>query len=169
MDKSAMTASMKASISEVLEQMFFLPIDIIGREEKRAIADWSNQKAITVSVAFDGSPSGTFLLTVPHDLATSITADFLGALPESLSTEQVIGTVKEMINMLAGNALSTYDPEYAFNLRIPEVISGTNTDNSITSDESMEVFIETMDSCMALRLSIAQMHKTAHTHKHHRS
>lgn len=162
MDKPAMTASMKASISEVLEQMFFLPIDIMDREAKRASGNWNNQKAITVSMDFEGSPSGTFLLTVPHDLATSITADFLGTLPESLSTEQVIGTVKEMINMLAGNALSTYDPESAFNLRIPEAVSGTNRDHGLTSDESMEVFIETMDSFITLRLFIAPNGVHAH-------
>jgi CheY-specific phosphatase CheX len=149
---------MKASISEVLEQMFFLPIDIIDSEAKKALAHWNNQEAITVSVAFEGSPAGTFRLTVPHDLAASITADFLGALPESLSTEQVIETVKEMTNMLAGNALSAYDPQYAFNLRIPEVIPAANRNDRIAPDESdepMEVFIETMDSCMVLRLSIA--------------
>lgn len=156
MDKPIMTASMKTSISDVLEQMFFLPIDIMDREEKRASADWNPQKAITVSIDFEGSPSGTFLLTVPHDLATSITADFLGTLPESLSTEQVVGTVKEMINMLAGNALSSYDPESVFNLRIPEVVSGANRDHRVASDESMEVFVETMDSIITLTLSVAQ-------------
>lgn len=161
-----MAASMKASISEVLERMFFLPIDIMDGEEKRASDHWNNQKAITVSVAFEGSPSGTFLLTVPHDLATTITADFLGVLPESLSTEQVLGTVKEMINMLAGNALSTYDPEYAFNLRIPEVISCANGNISSVSDESIEITIETMDSCMALQLYTAQC---SAAHKHHGS
>lgn len=163
MDKPAMTASMKVSISEVLEQMFFLPIDIMDREEKRASADWNNQKAITVSVAFEGSPSGTFLLTIPHDLATSITADFLGVFPESLSTEQVIGTAKEMINMLAGNALSTYDPECAFNLRIPEVISDAYGNISSISDESIEIAIETLDSSMTLQLSIAQYSAHAQT------
>lgn len=106
MNKTAMIKAMKASISEVLEQMFFLPIDMVDAGEENKPTGL-NQPIIAASVGYDGALSGTFLLNIPADLAASITADFLGTVPEQLSTEQIAGTVKEMINMLAGNSLST--------------------------------------------------------------
>jgi CheY-specific phosphatase CheX len=122
MDKSALTQAMKASISEVLEQMFFLPIDFIAPE--KASADPAPEEtSIMAKLGFCGSCGGTFLLRIPLALARSISADFLGTEPQSLSADQVTATVLEMVNMLAGSTLSNYDHQALFDLQIPELIT----------------------------------------------
>ena len=120
MDKSALTQAMKASISEVLEQMFFLPIDFIAPE--KACAD-PEPATIIAKLDFSGSSGGTFVLQMPAALAQSVAADFLGTTAQGLFREQVAATVLEMVNMLAGSTLSTYDHQALFNLQIPELIS----------------------------------------------
>lgn len=156
MDKDAMTKAMKASISDVLEQMFFLPIDIVDGGEPDNPAGPDDQTLVTAGVAFEGVLAGRFSLTIPSDLAVSITADFLGTLPEELALDQVRETVKEMINMLAGNALSIYDADSAINLRIPEILTGTkDTPNQSADGDTIGIDIETLDSRMRLELSLS--------------
>ena len=150
MNKPAMTKAMMASISEVLEQMFFLPIDMVMADDGQTPKSL-NQSTIAASVGFDGHPSGTFRLNIPLELATLITADFLGTAAEQLSQEQITDTVKEMINMLAGNSLSAYDAQSAFDLKIPELIAATTAHESPSiTDASIDIGIETLDSCMTL-------------------
>ena len=122
MDKSALTEAMKASISEVLEQMFFMPIDFMAPAIVGADAQ-SDPESVIAGLGFSGSPSGTFLLLVPAALARSVSADFLGTCPQNLSRDQVAGTVLEMVNMLAGNTLSAFNHQALFDLQIPELIT----------------------------------------------
>jgi CheY-specific phosphatase CheX len=118
MDKSALTEAMKTSISEVLERMFFMPIEFAAPEKAGA-----DPAAILVKLEFSGSACGTFFLLIPATLAQSVTADFLGVTSQSQARELVPGTVLEMVNMLAGATLSTYDHQALFDLQIPELIT----------------------------------------------
>ena len=122
MDKSALTQAMKASISEVLEQMFFMPIEFAAPIDSGGDPP-SATASIIARIGFCGSPSGTFVLVIPLALAQSVSADFLGATAQSLSGDQVTGTVLEMVNMLAGGTLSKYDTQALFDLQIPELIT----------------------------------------------
>ncbi len=153
MDKPKMVQAMRASISEVLEQMFFLPIDIVETDDEENPMNFGGQRPITVSVVFDGPSSGVFVLRIPSSLAESITADFLGAPPDDLSEEQVTGTVKEMLNMLAGNSLSAYDAQAIFNLKIPKLVTAS-MDPAPDDRENGRIVIgiETMDSRMMLHM-----------------
>ena len=122
MDKSVLTHAMKASISEVLERMFFMPIEFVASD--LALPDPPSEDAsIIAKLSFSGSRSGTFILLVPKALAQSVSADFLGTSVQSLTSDQVAGTVLEMVNMLAGSALSIYDHRALFDLQIPELIA----------------------------------------------
>lgn len=143
-----MIKAMKVSISEVLEQMFFLPIDKI--EEINGAQAWADdQKYLAASVCFEGASSGIFMLTIPSEMAISITADFLGVIPEALSEEQVGGTVKEMINMLAGNSLSCYDADTSFELKIPELHKARKEKTGF-----IDFSIETLDGLMTLQMAV---------------
>lgn len=154
MNKPAMTKAMMASISEVLEQMFFLPIDMVAADEGATPNDPIHQM-IAASVGFAGSPSGTFRLNIPTDLAALITADFLGTAAEQLSSEQITDTVKEMINMLAGNSLSAYDAQSPFDLHIPKLITTQNGFNDESAGgESIDIGIETLESRMTLHMTV---------------
>jgi CheY-specific phosphatase CheX len=149
MDKSAMTEAMKASISEVLEQMFFIPIDFMAPD---AVPP-DPLASIIAKLGFSGSPGGTFMIQVPESLAQSISADFLGIAPQDLSDDQVTGTVLEMINMLAGGTLSTYDRHALFDLQIPELIS--SYDAGAWTHEGFDgiiIRIQTPENRMAFKL-----------------
>ena len=152
MDTSTMINAMKDSISEVLEQMFFLPIDFIDPQQPPADASWDHSAIIGTTLAFSGLPSGRFRLTMPKTLAMAVTADFMGIQPETLSDEQVSGTVKEMINMLAGNALSAYAPQAVFDLQLPEMLLPAADEIPQKSRSTIDICIQTLEGRMMLLL-----------------
>ncbi len=151
MDIAAMTRAMKDSISEVLEQMFFLPVEFIDLQQTPAFRSADPGTLLTAMVGFDGPLSGNFRLWVPRTLATEAAADFMGVLPEALDEDQVAGTVLEMINMLAGNTLGAYAPRTIFDLRIPEM--APRPDRSGGEDRPViEIGIQTPGGHMAFHL-----------------
>ena len=151
MDKPKMIQAMKASISEVLEQMFFLPIDVVDDHNEGSTKIIDARPSFAASIGFDGPSSGVFVLHIPSALAASITADFLGAVADELSEEQITGTVKEMLNMLAGNSLSAYDAQASFNLKIPELLASPVATEK--KEGIIDIGIETMDSRMTLHMA----------------
>ena len=151
MDKPKMIQAMMASISEVLEQMFFLPIDVVEGRNAGNARTVDAHPSIAASIDFDGPSSGVFVLHIPSALAASITADFLGTASDELTEDQITGTVKEMLNMLAGNSLSAYDAQASFNLKIPELI--TLPAAATEKEDIIDIGIETMDSRMTLHMA----------------
>lgn len=156
MDKSALTQAMKASISEVLEQMFFLPIDFTALAAVPPDTQSSNT-LIIAKLGFQGATSGTFMLMVPLTLAQSVSADFFGTDPRSLSKDQVADTILEMVNMLAGSTLSYYDRSALFDLQIPELIT-LNQMSDITGrgPQPIVLSIQTPQSWIAFVLALEQ-------------
>jgi CheY-specific phosphatase CheX len=156
MDKPAMTKAMKASISEVLEQMFFMPIDFVSPDADRQEPDFGGA-SIIAELGFSGTFTGTFLLQVPSVLAQSVSADFLGTAPSNLSEDDVTGTVLEMVNMLAGGALSIYDSCVLFDLQIPKRISQQDM-GALTRPDGEEIMIriQTTESRMSFHLIIQE-------------
>ncbi len=152
MDNSALTQAMKASISEVLEQMFFMTIDCQA-QDGNSVDPQPVAGSIIAGIGFSGLPSGTFILEIPEDLARSVTANFLGAAARDLSAAQVAATVLEMLNMLAGGTLSCFDRRALYDLQMPELISindlMTLTDRS---PEPIAIRIQTPQSRMMFRL-----------------
>jgi CheY-specific phosphatase CheX len=147
-----MKQAMMRSISDVLEQMFFLPVDAHDPQQWYAsIEPDQAPNHLTVSIDFDGPSAGRFWLSIPLDLATIMAVDFLGTSSDELSPDHISATAKELINMLAGNTLSAYDPESAFNLDCPEVFS-TATDS--TPDSCINLIIETPENRLTFHLSI---------------
>lgn len=154
MDKSLMTQAMKASISEVLEQMFFLPIDFFSLIPG-GIDQYINGETVATRLEFSGAHIGTFWLSMPIFLARSVSADFLGSTPEKLSIDQVFGTALEMINMLAGSTLSHYDHAAVFDLSIPDLPpSNRFFEACTTADQNqMIIGIQTLQSHMLFFLN----------------
>ncbi len=154
MDNQAMIQAMKTSISEVLEEMFFMPIDFIGSADD-AMGFEENKKKVVVKLDFSGPHAGHFLLITPRSLANSITADFLGASARNLSEDQVYGTVLAMINMLAGNTLSKHDHRAVYNLQIPKLMSMDSMDApESNASEYFDVYIETLACRMIMKLVV---------------
>jgi CheY-specific phosphatase CheX len=152
MNKSAMTDAMKASISEVLEQMFFMPIEFVAPDAARPDPEPGGAPLIA-RLGFSGPLAGVFLLQVPSPLAQSVSVDFLGAAQSDLSDDDVSGTVLEMVNMLAGGALSIYDSHALFDLQIPQLISKQDMGVLAGQDaDGILIRIQTPESRMMFQL-----------------
>jgi len=156
MDKSALKEAMKASISEVLERMFFMPMEFAA-PEKSGADPLSDPETIIAKLEFSGSAYGTFFLLIPASLAQSVTADFLGVTSKGEARKLVSGTVLEMVNMLAGSTLSTYDHQALFDLQIPELITAKEM-HALTEAiaEQVVIRIQTPESQMAFQAVLQQ-------------
>ena len=152
MDKAALMKAMKASISEVFERMFFIPIEFTV-PEKAGAAPAPAPATIIAKLEFSGSACGTFFLLIPASLAQSVTADFLGVTSQSQARELVPGTVLEMVNMLVGGTLSTYDNQALFDLQIPELIAVKEL-HALTEGVADQVVIgiQTLESRMTFQV-----------------
>lgn len=155
MDRQAMMQAMKNSISEVLEQMFFLPLDFLEPSSGNGEIQ-TGQDDLVVRLGFSGTLTGGFLLSVTNELAWSATQDFLGVDSDAVDFDKVEGTVREMINMLAGNVLSHYDGEAVFDLEMPELTKPSVVQNLLAqASDSIGLVINTPDGCMSFNLVMA--------------
>lgn len=148
MRKEALISAMRTSISDVLETMFFMPVDVVTDGVE---AGPDHEPGVAVSLTFTGGAEGRFVLEVPLDLAREVSSDFLGMDPDQLGDEDVFGTIKEMVNMLAGNALSLYDPDTVFSLGLPEP-----ADMAALTGDLTRLGIQTLGSHMALVVELKQ-------------
>ena len=155
MEKEALTKAMKSSISEVLEKMFYLPLDFPESKNEKEFPNLKTDKTIISRIKFSGPFSGYLLLYIPRELAESLTISFMGIDEDNISQDYVTSTVKEIINMITGNAFRNFDDQAVFDLGIPELI---NFDDMIRenskSEEEIFISINTMESRMALQAII---------------
>jgi len=144
--KTAMTTS----ISEVLETMFYLPVEI--GEESTLIQSGMDMDLpnLACQLNFIGDFSGNFTLVIPKNLLEEITEDFMGESRESLEEEHLLGTLTEILNMICGNALKKIKSNIPFDLDIPKVI-----DECKILENQVFAIVETPQSKMAVSLVLA--------------
>ncbi len=113
---------MITSISEVLETMFFMPIefDEYTTLEDSNLLNENNVK--TCKLTFNGSFSGHFTVFIPESTLITMAIDFMGEEMENITSEHSDGILKEVINMVAGNMFAALDNQVEFQLGIPEMI-----------------------------------------------
>jgi CheY-specific phosphatase CheX len=154
MNKEALMKAVKASISEVLEKMFFLPLEFA--EEKSPAELWpsgSDEGMIAVNLVFQGPFSGRYCFIIPKPSALALTASFLGEDRKQITPEQVAETVKEIINMIAGNTFGIFDEKAVFNLGIPQFVDFKKIKNQNPgADKQILVVVDTLDQTMAFQL-----------------
>ena len=73
-------------------------------------------------IGFSGTYHGMVVVSLSRDTAISITETMLGQRPESID-EDVIDTVGEVTNMIAGGAKAKLE-QYQLNISLPTVICG---------------------------------------------
>ena len=148
-------SAMKISISDVLETMFFLPVDFDDSVSIEESWDLDEEKIIAAKLNFDGPLNGHCIFYVPEKLAASITADFMGKEKEDISGSQVKETVKEMTNMITGNTFSLYDPESVFNLSVPELVDIDGFHKGFSNSENkIFITINTLENLLVFQLSV---------------
>ncbi|MCA1785632.1 MAG: chemotaxis protein CheX, partial [Desulfobacteraceae bacterium] len=68
--------------------------------------------------------SGRLVMMVPGNLLSEMTENFMGESNDKLTRELKYGTLKELLNMVCGNALRKLDSGHGFDLGIPEIVDG---------------------------------------------
>lgn len=155
MEVKALKAAMTDSISEVLEIMFFLPLDMDDADKPQSLWPSEEEDILVSQLDFTGPFSGRFYFFIPNSLAVSITSGFLGIDEDDLAGEQLSETVNEIINMVAGNTFSKFDDQEIFDLDVP--MSGRFKDLDMdSSDIGKEIFIpiRTLEDRLAFFLSL---------------
>jgi len=153
-NKEVLTSAMKNSISDVLETMFFLPVDFNDSVSLDEFWDLDKDKITAARLNFDGPLSGYSILYIPEKLAVSITADFMGKEEKGISDKQVKETVKEITNMITGNAFSLYDPEAVFNLGVPELTGLDDFQKDLSDSENkISIAVSTLENYLAFQMS----------------
>ena len=141
---------MVTSISEVMETMFYLPVEYRKDETIESsglLLGASNIQAC--SITFSGHFSGGLYLLIPKPLLKIMAENFLGEEADNLMESHLTGTIKETLNMIAGNTFSKIDANTPFGLGVPEML-----DQIAPNVFDTFVIIDTMEGQMALGLEI---------------
>ncbi len=146
--KKILMKAMMTSISEVMETMFFLPVEFDG-ESTLSKCGLYKKETIACRLGFTGDASGSVLIVAPKTLVAEMAENFMGESRDSLTQEHFSGTLTELCNIVSGNALSKTESKSPFELNIPELI-----DASDVSKEEKFAIIETTESKMAFSLKI---------------
>jgi len=155
MSKEKLLKNMKTAISNVMETMFFQPIQI--NDNPKLIKNWfsDDQALFGARLGFDGPVSGmTYILFSASDMK-EMTADFLGISRENVHKDQVRDTIKETLNMISGNMFSLCDNASDFHLNIPELMD--DEDLVSEKDEVLKgdiLFIETKEKRLIMGLIV---------------
>lgn len=155
MEKAAKMKAMKASISNVLETMFYQMVQIV--DDECSLQAWfaPGQSLIGATLNFSGPSAGSFYILIPVDVANEITANFLGLDAGEIDAGQRTDTVKEALNMISGGMLSVIDPQGAFKLEIPEMIAKDDLSHDKLKDLQGDVILlETEDNRMAAAIAM---------------
>ena len=142
-----MTAT-KASISEVMETMFFIPVECVENPSLEQIRTLKGMRSLGTSLTFTGDAPGSIQLLIPKQLLTEMTENFMGEPRETLGENISEGTLKETVNMISGNALRKIKTRVPFGLSIPELIRAS--DFPETGDI---LLVETIGSKMAVHIT----------------
>jgi chemotaxis protein CheY-P-specific phosphatase CheC len=116
--KSAMTAS----ISEVLETMFYMPLECDDSVKRNPEELFGQPDLRVCRLDFSGKLSGRFIMMIPESLLVTMAADFMGEDPLNIKRQHSDGIIKEVLNMVAGHMFSTMDSNSEFKLGIPEIV-----------------------------------------------
>ncbi|MEW6667454.1 MAG: chemotaxis protein CheX [Thermodesulfobacteriota bacterium] len=149
MEREALKAAMKRSISEVLETMFFLPLEFPEGQGREPEGKEGNGSLLVTKLSFHGPFSGDFLFFIPEDLTLSLTAGFLGVEEAKVTRAHVTDMVKEIVNMIAGNTFSILDDKAVFDLTIPEILDSRGPE---PGEAGVYIPIRTIGNSLALQV-----------------
>ena len=142
-------AAMKTSISEVMETMFFLPVEFSEDPPEREIKGLKGKQAKACNLDFSGDCAGSVYLLVPRGLLLQMAENFMGEPADALSEGLLEGTLTETVNMICGNALRKIKTGTPFQLGIPKLVPGSEFPETKGS-----LLIQTPGSQMAAHITL---------------
>ncbi|MGA1875921.1 MAG: chemotaxis protein CheX [bacterium] len=119
---STLIMALKTSISDVLEKMFYMPFEFEDNEHMEEGVSLGEGALYACRINFTGSISGFFTLMLPEEVLSHMTENFMGLRKEEIEDNYLGETLKEFLNMIAGNTFSNYNENEAFHLSIPQLI-----------------------------------------------
>lgn len=149
--KSSLKVAMRASIFEVLETMFFLPVEIHECSRLNDAICVINEDVSKCRLNFSGKHSGAFILYIPNTLLRELIKNFLGMDKDNIQSDQMNGMIREITNMIAGNTLSRWNNHCVYNLQIPEIV---RTNNNVLGSEDILYGICSANGHMAVQVTI---------------
>lgn len=155
MDRESMMKTMREAISDVLETMFFQPVQFA--DNNCTLQEWfaGRQSLLGATLNFSGPLAGSFYLLIPVRIAGEITANFLGLREEEINEEKKKDTIKEAINIIGGRMFSLFDKKGAFKLGIPELIEEDDlADEKLGGIRGDIILIDTGDNHLAAGIVI---------------
>lgn len=152
--KTTLKTAMMASISEVLDTMFFLPLEFSDPASPETDGVFGEDKTVACRIGFQGRFSGYFTLFVPENMLVTLTENFMGLNPDNITPEHTFGTIKEALNIMAGGTLSGFDDTIEFQLTIPEIIHNKIAFKKGTDEKEIVVITKTTEGSLVLRAVI---------------
>lgn len=116
---TTLTPTMMTSISEVMETMFFLPLEEQEGSQVEEVLGTGPLHACTID--FSGAFTGTMALIAQEPLLYAMAENFMGEDRESLAPKDLEGTLQEALNMIAGNCFSQVNPDAVVDLGVPQI------------------------------------------------
>lgn len=150
MDRERMMKTMREAISNVLGTMFFQLVHI--HDNNYNLQAWfpETQLLYGANLRFSGPLRGSFYLFIPPAMIAEITANFLGIEEKEVDEKQKTDTIKEALNMIAGNTLARFDKEGTLRLGIPELIAEEDcTEDKLEGLTKDIILIETEENRLA--------------------
>lgn len=87
--------------------------------------DSDNFGGICGVMGLSGHATGSFVLSLPKELAAKLAGNMLETAPNELEQSDVEDAVAEIVNLVSGNAkLLVSNTQFAFSISLPTVISG---------------------------------------------
>ena len=128
------------AMGEILETMYFCEPEYMGRGQ-------FNGPAIGARLAFSGDLSGEFRVIVAESAALRLTADFLGAGPQEITSGEARLAVRELANVACGAAMNTWMPDATLDFSVPDELpaaelAGEWAHGFSLSDGALELGIE---------------------------
>lgn len=144
-----MKAAMTTSISDVLETMFYMPLEFedTGDPETRGIFDTADLRVCKLD--FKGAMSGYLVMMIPETLLVSMAVDFMGEERENIVRMHTDGIIKEVVNMVLGHMLSNLDEKSDFHLGIPQLLEDGSVVQGIRKNlPECSVFAESIEGLL---------------------
>ncbi len=142
-----LTEAMKTSISDIMETMFYLPVEF--KEGPLPYSPEERKTAMGCRIDFSGDFSGAIILVAPKDLLGEMAENLMGTSPDQLEEQHLAGTLTETLNMICGNTLSRTETENPFSIEVPKII-----ELSDLSGIKNFIIVETLQSVMAVHSTI---------------
>ena len=150
MNAETMVTTLKGAISNVLETMFFQPVQFV--DFSCSLQEWfsGRDSLLGATIGFRGPSSGSMFFLSPMKVLREMTANFLGLSEEEINQEQQMDTIKEILNMTGGHMLSLIDKEGLFKIGIPELIDiHDHTNTRLEELRGDTLLIQTEDDHLA--------------------